>query len=167
MSGIGLTQTQNERQNMTTEGKTKPVSDLFEQALKNYEQALKTGLKLQEESAKVYLGSLCCGPAADVQKKIKAVSDETIPQIEKAVDEALEVLEKNSRTGVALLKKAVAATQTTSAQDAQVRSLALYEGCVDAIRENALALAQATNKAAESWFGYVRRSTEPVGGRKA
>jgi DNA gyrase/topoisomerase IV subunit B len=152
---------------MTTEGKTKPVSDLFEQALKSYEQALKTGLKLQEESAKVFLGCFTPAPGADTQKKFKAISEEAIPQVEKAVEETLKLMEQNSRTGVALLKKAVAATQATSAQEAQAKSLALYEGCLEAVRENAAALTQASNKAAESWLGYIRRSTEPVPGRKA
>lgn len=152
---------------MTTEAKTKPISDLFEQTLKSYEQALKTGLKLQEESAKTFLGCCTPGAAADVQKKVRAISDEAIPQVEKAVEQALELMEKNTQTGVALLKKAVAAAQATTAQDAQAKCLAFYEGCLDAVRENAVALTQASNKAAESWLGYVRRNAEPVTGRKS
>lgn len=147
---------------MTTEGKTKPVSDLFEQALKSYEQALKTGLKLQEESAKIFLGSVNQGGPADVQKKFKTIADEAIPQVEKVVDEGLKLIEQNSRTGLDLFKKAVAATQATSVQDAQAKGLALYEGCLDAVRATATAVTQASNKAAEGWLGYVRRSTEPL-----
>ena len=152
---------------MTNEGKTKPVSDLFDQALKSYEQALKTGLKLQEESAKMFLGSVNQGGAADVQKKFKAITDETIPQVQKAVDEGIKLMEQNSRTGLELFKKAIATTQASSIQDAQAKSLAFYEGCLDAARETAVALTQASNKAAESWLGYVRRSTEPLTPRKS
>ena len=153
---------------MTTEKKTKPTSDLFDQALKNYEHALNTGLKLQEESARLFLGCFNQGtPTADFQKKFKAVTEETIPQVEKAVDEGLKLLEQNSRAGVDLLKKAVAATQATSAQDAQAKSLAFYEGCLNAVRDSALAVTQASNKAAESWLGYVRRTTEPFTAKKS
>jgi hypothetical protein len=152
---------------MTTEQKTKP-GDLLDQALRNYEHSLKTGLKLQEESTRLFLGCFTQGTAtADFQKKFKAVAEETIPQVEKAVDEGLKLLEQNSRAGVDLLKKAVAATQTTSPQDAQAKSLAFYEGCLNAVRDSALAVTQASNKAAESWLGYVRRSTEPFTAKKS
>jgi hypothetical protein len=147
---------------MTTEEKTKPVKDLFEQATKNYEQALKTGLKLQEESAKLFLGVFNQVTApADFQKKVKAISDEIIPQTQKAVDEGLKLIEQNSRTGMDLLKKAASAWQATTLQDAQGKSLALYEGYLNAVRDSASAVTQATAKAAESWLGYVRKSTEP------
>ena len=81
--------------------------------------------------------------------------------------EALKVIEQNSRTGVELLKKAVAASQATTIQDAQAKSVAFYEGCLNAMRDTALAVTQATSKATESWLGYVRRSTEPVAARKS
>ena len=153
---------------MTTEEKTKPVNDLFAQATKNYEQALKTGVKLQEESAKLFLSLFSQAPAPpDFQKKFKTISDEIIPQTEKAVDEAMKVIEQNSRAGVELLKKAVGASQATTIQDAQAKSVAFYEGCLNAVRDTALAVTQATSKATESWLGYVRRSTEPVAARKS
>jgi hypothetical protein len=83
------------------------------------------------------------------------------------VDEGLKLIDQNSRTGLELLKKAVAASQATTVQDAQAKSLAFYEGCLNAVRETALAVTQATGKATESWLGYVRRSTEPVAARKS
>jgi len=153
---------------MTTEEKSKPVNDLFEQATRGYEQALKTGLKLQEESAKLFLSVFNQVTApADLQKRFKTISDEIIPQTQKAVDEGLKLIEQNSRTGVDLLKKAVATSQATTVQDAQEKSLALYEACLSAMRDTASAVTQATGKAADVWLGYVRKSTEPLAPRKA
>src|SRR4026209_2099785 len=97
---------------MNTEEKTKPFADLFEQATRNYEQAVKTGLKAQEESAKLWT-NLCnqITPPAELQKRVKVFADEVIPQTQKNVNEYLKVVEQNSRATVELMKKAVATSQ--------------------------------------------------------
>lgn len=146
---------------MTTEDKTKPVTEMYEQAMKNYEQALKTGLKMQEESAKIWTGILNQGTSPqDWQKKTKAIADDIIPQTQKAVDDGLKVIEQNSRTSVELLKKAVAAGQATSVQDAQTKLLSFWETSLNAMRDSAVAVTQANNKALENWVAYVRKSGE-------
>lgn len=91
---------------MTTDEKTKPVTDLFEQAMKSYEQALRTGVKMQEESAKFFnnLVNQATSPQ-DWQKRMKAMTDDLIPQTQKSVDEGLKIIEQTSRTSVELLKK--------------------------------------------------------------
>src|SRR4029453_12150644 len=103
---------------MTTDEKsTKPVNDFFEQALKNYEQAMKAGLKMQEESTKIWTNLLNQGTSPqDWQKRTKGMADEIVPQAQKAVDDGLKLVEQSSRTSVDLLKKAVATAQATSVQ---------------------------------------------------
>lgn len=157
---------------MTTEDKTKPVTEMYEQAVKNYEQALKAGLKAQEESVKVWAGFLNQGATPqDWQKKAKTVADDLIPQAQKAVDDGLKLVEQNSRTSVELLKKAVAATHSTSPQDAQTKLLSFWESSLNAMRDSAVAVTQANNKAIDSWVAYVRKSGEatatPTTGAKA
>ena len=117
---------------MTTEQKTKPVTDLFEQAMKSYEQALKTGVKMQEESAKVFsdLVTQATSPQ-DWQKQMKSVTDDFIPQTQKTVDEGLKLIEQTSKSSVELLKKAVAVGQPTSAPDAQAKMLGLWEASLE------------------------------------
>ena len=154
---------------MTTEEKTKPVADLFDQAIKSYEQALKTGVKMQEESAKFFsnLVNQTTSPQ-DWQKRMKAVTDDFIPQTQKTVDDGMKLIEQTSRASVDLLKKAVAAGQPTSMQDAQAKFLGLWEASLNAMRDTAVSVTQANNKAIESWVSYARKNTEPVtGGAKA
>lgn len=148
---------------MTTEQKTKPVTDLFEQALKSYEQALKTGMKMQEESARV-LSDLVTQVSSpqDWQKQMKSVTDDFIPQTQKSVDEGLKLMEQSSKSGIELLKKAVAVGQPTTAPDAQAKILGLWESTLNAMRDTAMAVTQANNKAIESWIAYARKTTEPV-----
>lgn len=148
---------------MTTEDKTKAGTELFEQALKNYEQALKTGLKLQEDSVRVWTGLLNQATAPqDLQKRIKALADEIIPQTQKTIEESLKLVEQNSRTSIELLKKAATAAQATTLQDAQSRFLTFCEASLNAVRDATVAVTQANAKAVESWMGYVRKSAEPA-----
>lgn len=146
---------------MTTEEKTKPVTDMFEQVTKNYEQVLKTGMKMQEESAKCF-GNLFNQAAAplDWQKRMKTMTDDLIPQTQKTVDEGLKLIEQTSRTGVELLKKAVAMGQPCTAQDAQAKYLGLWEASLNAMRDTAVAVTQANNQAIESWLSYARKTSE-------
>jgi len=148
---------------MTTEDKTKPAAELFEQAMKNYEQALKTALKLQEDSVKVWTG-LLNQPAApqDLQKRVKALTDEVIPQTQKNIEENLKLVEQSSRTSIELLKKAAATAQATTVQDAQSRFLNFCEASLNAMRDTTVAVTQTNAKTLESWVGYVRKSVEPV-----
>ena len=148
---------------MTTEEKTRPVTDLFDQAMKNYEQAMKTGARLQEESARFF--SNLMGQATspqDWQKRVKTAMDEFVLQTQKAVDEGLKLLEQTSRTSVELLKKAVAAGQPTSAQDAQAKFLGVWEASLNAVRDTAVSITQANNKAIESWMAFARKNSEPA-----
>ena len=148
---------------MNTEEKTKPFADLFEQATRNYEQAVKTGLKAQEESAKLWT-NLCnqiTGPA-DLQKRVKAFTDEVIPQTQKNVNEYLKLVEQNSRATVELVKKAVATSQATSPQDAQSKFLALWETTLGVVRETAQSVTQANTKAVESCLEILRKAGEPI-----
>ena len=146
---------------MTTEGKTKPVTDLYDQAMKSYEQALKTGVKMQEESAKYFsnLVNQTTSPQ-DLQKRMKSVTDEFIPQTQKSVEEGVKLIEQTTRTSIELLKKAVAAGQPTSMQDAQAKFLGLWEASLNAMRDTAVSVTHANNKAIESWVSYARKNSQ-------
>jgi hypothetical protein len=151
---------------MTTEDKTKPATDLFDQAMKNYEQALKTGMKLQEEAAKLFTHLANQGGSPqDWQKRVKSMTEDVVPQTQKALDEGLKVIEQTSRTSVELLRKAVAAgQQPTSLQDAQGKFLGLWEASLNAVRDTTVSMAQANTKAIESWIAYARKSGEAAPG---
>lgn len=146
---------------MITEDKTRPVNDLLDQAVKNYEQAWKTGARLQEESARFFsnLMTQVTGPQ-DWSKRIKAMADEFVPQTQKTLDEGLKVMEQNSRASVELLKKAVSATQAATPQEAQTRLLGLWETSLNTMRESVTSFTQSQQKAMESWMACARKTAE-------
>lgn len=148
---------------MTTEEKTKPFADLFDQATKNYEQAVKAGLRLQEESVKVW-AALCNQTSfpPDLQKRTKAVADEIVGRTQAVIGDYVKATDQYNRTSVELLKKALAITQPSSVQDAQAKVLAFCEAALGGVRETAQAVTQAHTKAFESWLDFVRKASEPV-----
>jgi len=148
---------------MTTEDKAKLGTDLFEQATKNYEQALKTGLKLQEDSLRTWTGLLNQTTAPqDLQKRVKALTDEIIPQTQKTIEDNLKLVEQTSRVSIELLKKAAATAQATTVQDAQSKFLSFCETSLNAVRDTTVAVTQANAKAVEAWVGYARKSADPA-----
>lgn len=147
---------------MTTEDKTKPFADVFEQTAKNYEQILKSGMKVQQESAKWWTNAFAEAASPEIQKKVKAVADELIPQAQKSIDDWLKVVEENSRTGIDLLKKAVGVTQSASLQEAQTKVFGLWEASLNAMCETTQAVTQSNTKAMEAWLDFVRKTGEPA-----
>lgn len=148
---------------MNTDEKMKPVNELFEQTMKNYEQALKTGLKLQEESTKCWTGLMTqVTTPQDLQKKIKTMADDLIPQTQKSIEDCIKLIEQNSRTNLELLKKAVSAAQATTLQEAQQRFLGFWEASLNAMRDTAQSVTQTNNKAIEGWMEFIRKGGEPA-----
>ena len=139
-----------------------PMTELMEQAMKNYEQALQSGLKLQEESTKWWtdLISQTAAPA-DWQKRWRSTASQTIPVVQKRMEEALRVVEQSSRTSLNLLKQALALTVNDSAANTQTKLQELWEASLEAVRNNAQALTQANARVVESWMQLLSGSAEP------
>lgn len=146
---------------MTTEEKTKPMNDFLDQALKNYEQAWRTGARIQEESVRFFGNVLAqAGPAQGWPKQFKTAAEELIPQAQKNLEDGLKLLEQQSRASVELVKKACSAAQAASPQEAQTRLLGLWEASVNTMRETIASAQQVQQKATESWMAYARKAAE-------
>jgi len=148
-----------------TEKTKPPVSEIFEQAMKNYEQTLRSGLKLQEETGK-WLANLFYQTASpqDVHKQF---TSDVLPAAQKRFGECVELLEQNSRAGFDLLKKGIEAGQMTSVADTQTKCVELYEASVKTLRSNAQAVSDINAKAIDSYVEFVKKATVDVTAPKA
>jgi hypothetical protein len=146
-----------------TEKIESPVSELFEQAMKNYEQALRTGVKLQEEAGRCFtnLFNQTTVPQ-EWQKKVNAAIEETFPVAQKNLEENLKFMEQNSRVSLDLFKQAAEAAQSVSFADAQAKLQKLWQSSLNALQNNAQAIAQANSKFMESCTAFVRKGVEPT-----
>jgi len=144
--------------------KENPVSEMADQAVKNWEQAVRNGMKLQQEAGKWWTSLL--NQAASTQDWQKRVSNLTalgtglMPATQKRAEEVLELLEKNTRTGTELVKKALDAAQTPVIADSQAKWMEVWTDSLGAARTNAEAAVQIGGKALDSWVEFVQKNSE-------
>lgn len=151
-----------------TEKTKNPVSEMLDQGLKNYEQALRTGLKLQEEAGQCWTKLL--GQAAshqDLQKQIALLASDVIPATQKLMESCLELLEQNSRASVDLLKRGMESARTANYADTQGKAAEFCESSLKSLKANAQAIVDINTKAIESWIAFVKKATTEVREPKA
>jgi hypothetical protein len=133
--------------------------ELFEQAIKNYEQALQAGLKLQQESAQWWMDLMKQGGSPqDWQAKVNAVAAESLSVAQKRMEENLKLVEHSSRTSMDLLKKAMDAMKTDTVLAGQTKLQELWESSLEAVRGNAAAIGEANAKWVESWMHMMPKA---------
>jgi len=141
--------------------KTKaPGSDLFDQALKNYEQTLRTGLRLQEEAGQWWMNLLNHATTAqDWQKKVSGLTNELNGPLQKRMEECLGLLEENHRTNVELMKKAFEAAQTGAPAESQAKWKAFWDTSVKSLQNNVQAMTQINSKMLDAWVAFVKKNS--------
>jgi len=140
------------------------VTEMADTARKNYEQAFKTGQKLQEEAAQWW--SRMAGQTAttaDWQKQFAnftSMFSRVMPLAQKRIEEAMDLMEKNSRTGADLMRKAVDAAQTPGLTECQNKWMEFWTSSMKALQTNVEACNQLGSKALDSWMAFVRESND-------
>jgi len=131
-------------------------------ARKNYEQAFKTGQKLQDEVAQWW--SRMAGQtatAADWQKQFTnftSMVSRVMPLAQKRIEEAMELMEKNGRTSADLMRKAVDAAQTPGLAECQGKWMEVWASSMKALQNNVEAYNELGCKALDSWVAFVRET---------
>jgi hypothetical protein len=140
--------------------KTKPPgSEVFDQALKNYEQTLRTGLKLQEEAGQWWTNLLNqAASARDWQKRVTAATNDVISPAQKRMEEYLGLIEQSNRANVDLLKKALEAAQTAAPSECQSKWVDFWQASLNSLQANAQAVTQINSKMMESWISFVKKN---------
>ena len=140
------------------------TSEMADTMLKNYEQALHTGIKLQEEAGRWWSSVLNqTGFTQDWQKRITNLAEmasSLVPLTQKRMEELIELLEKNNRTSAELVKKAMDAAQTPALAESQAKWLDVWTSSMGAVRSNTEAVSEISSKAIDGWINFVRRNTE-------
>ena len=146
-----------------TEKTKNPASEILDQGLKNYEQALRTGLNIQEEAGKCWTRLLNqAASPQDLQKQITSLANEAIPATQKSLEGCLALLEQNSRASVELVKKGMEAAQSANYPDAQARVIEFCESSLKSLKANAAAIVDLNARAVDSWMAFVKKATVEV-----
>jgi hypothetical protein len=140
------------------------MGDMADKARRQYEHAVRTGQKLGEEAGQWWTKILSqTTTAADWQKNftnIASMTNRMIPLAQRRMEEAMELMEKNSRTSAELVKKAVDAVQTPQLAECQAKWLDFCTSSMKATQGNLEAVAEMSTKAIDSWIHLVQTNSE-------
>ena len=153
-----------QRTESSESAKGKAISEMADKALRNYEQLVRTGLKLQEEASRCWTNLLTQTVSAqDFQKPIShlnTVANGILPGAQKQLQEALNLVESNSRAGIELMKKAAEAVQAPSIGESQSRWMDFWTASVGVARKNTHDLLEINSRALDTWIDFVQKTTE-------
>lgn len=142
----------------------KTLSDMFVQATKHYENAVRNSLKLQEEATRCCETALSQVPTiADLQKRfneLTKLATGVLPASKRQVTALFELAEKNSRVNSELFGKAMEVAQTPSMTDKYAKWIDLWTGSWNAARTNAEELNKVAGEAIDSCIECFRKNSE-------
>jgi hypothetical protein len=142
---------------MTAKAETRMTS-LFDQAVQTFGDAMKAGVKIQEEIGRWWSDVIDQGgPVTEWQKRSRAMVCDAIPAAQRNAEEFMKVLEQNYRRSLDLLKKAVD-TEPGSTTDVQAKTQELWDASVEVVRDNAQAMAQVNVKMMEAWAELLKKN---------
>jgi len=135
-----------------------PGPELFDQAMKSYEQALRTGVRLQEDTARWwtnFLHQAAC--TQDWQRQINSVMMHAIPTAQRNMEESIRLIDQSSKNGLNLLKRAVDAPRTNAASDVQSQVQDIWQSSLNVLQSNMQAITESQARVMESWTEFVRK----------
>jgi hypothetical protein len=138
-------------------------SEFFEQAADTFTGALKASAKFQEDVTRWWAGAVGTNgsdPFQDWQKRSQAMWTKAMPAAQKNVDEYLRLFDQSYRTSIDLMKKAMEAGRSGSLTETQAKSRQVLEESMEALRDNAKAMAEANMRAVQAWADLIRNGVD-------
>jgi ribosomal 50S subunit-associated protein YjgA (DUF615 family) len=132
--------------------------EIFREALRNYEKALKSGIQLQEESVNLWKDLLTkLGSPEEFKEKLESMTADAFPKARKRMEEFLETFNRTSNQTIDLFEKTVGVYQAASVTEAQRRVHDLIETSLSALRVNVHSALNTNAKIITSWKEMVDR----------
>jgi ribosomal 50S subunit-associated protein YjgA (DUF615 family) len=115
------------------------IDEVFHEATRNYEKALKAGIQLQEESVNLWKDLLSkLGSPEEFEAKLESMTKEAFPKARERMEEFVETFNRTSKQTIDLFEKTLSVYQATSVPEAQRRLLtALRVNVQSALNTNA------------------------------
>jgi ribosomal 50S subunit-associated protein YjgA (DUF615 family) len=145
-----------------TAATSETINEIFHEAMRSYEKALKSGIQLQEESVNLWKDLLTkLASPEDLQAKIESMTADAFPQARKRMEEFVETFNRTSNQTIDLVEKTLGSYQATSVTDAQRRVQDLIESSLTTLRVNVHSAMNTNAKIITSWKELVDRFGRP------
>src|SRR3984893_6439052 len=136
----------------TTAATSETIDEIFHEAMRSYEKALKSGIQMQEESVNLWKDLLTkLGYPEELQAKLEAMTADVFPKARKRMEEFVETFNRTSNQTIDLFEKTLGVYQATSVPDAQRRMQDLIESSLAALRVNVRSALDTNAKIIASW----------------
>lgn len=136
------------------------AQDLLKDAIKLYEEALKNGIQLQEESLQLWKDLLAqVGTPDELKEKIDKMTGGVFPETRKKMEEILKVFQDNTSQSMELFNQAMGVYQAGSWEEGQARVQGLMESSLAAMRTNVHSILDTNTKMMASWTDLIEKAT--------
>lgn len=153
-----MSQTKKSASETGTQKTAESAKEIFQEALRNYENALKSGIELQEESVNLWKSLLTqLGSPEEFQAKLESMQSEVFPAARKRMEEFVELFNRSSNQTLELFEKSMSVYQAKSATDAQRRLQDLMESSLATLRGNVQTALNTNAKIISSWKDMLDR----------
>jgi hypothetical protein len=133
-------------------------NEVFHEAMRSYEKALKAGIQLQEESVNLWRDVLSkLSSPEEFQAKLESMTQEAFPKARERMEDFAETFNRTSKQTIDLFRKTLSVYQATSVPDAQRRVQDLIESSLGALRVNVHSALNTNAKIVASWKELVDR----------
>jgi hypothetical protein len=136
----------------TQKATSETIDKVFQEAMRSYENALKSGIQVQEESVNLWKDLLTkLGSPQDFQAKLESMTADAFPKARERMEEFVETFNRTSSQTVSLFEKTLSVYQATSVPDAQRRMHDLIESSLATLRVNVHSALNTNAKIIASW----------------
>ena len=141
-----------------TAATSETMDEVFQEAMRSYEKALKSGIQLQEESVNLWKDLLTkLGSPEEFQAKLESMTADAFPKARQRMEEFVETFHRMSNQTIDLFEKTLGVYQATSVPEAQRRVQDLVESSLAALRVNVRSALDTNAKIIVSWKELVDR----------
>ena len=117
----------------STAATAETIDEVYHEAMRSYEKALKSGIQVQEESVNLWKDLLTkLGSPEEFQAKLESMTADAFPKARKRMEEFVETFNRTSNQTIDLFEKTLGVYQATSVPDAQRRMQDLIESSLAA-----------------------------------
>lgn len=137
---------------------TEPSDEMIQGALKFYEEALKSGIQLQEDALKLWKEVLDqVGSPEDLRKKLEQLMKEGLPKSRERMDDVVALFQQNADQCTDIFSKTLNVYHAGSIPEGQARLHELVETSLGVLRSNVHAVVDANTKVMKTWDGIFSK----------
>lgn len=132
------------------------AGELLRQAIETFQSAVKSGMRLQEESTRRFTEMLRgSNSPLDWQKMTQKAMGEALVTTQRSIDEAIRMMNQNTKTAMGMIHRALEARPESEEMASEGQEL--WETVLGAMRSSSEAILKTNAQVLQSWAEFARK----------